>query len=284
MTSTTPFLETALLGPVRIRDAYGVTPEDTYGVTSGNTYGVTPGAASGRTGGKAENALGGAKPRTVLAALLLAEGRVVPDSRLIRALWGECPPARAVAQLHTYASRLRAPLGGAARLERVGRGYRLSAVEGRLVSDHLLFTERAALGGALLRQGDARRAAAVLRSALGLWQGEALADTTEHLAQEERPWLEEARLTALEDRIEAELATGLPHGLVAELTGLVARHPLRERFRSLLMTAHCRAGQPAAALLQFHSGRELLADRLGVDPGPLLTRTFQQALSGELAA
>ncbi|MCZ0983011.1 AfsR/SARP family transcriptional regulator [Streptomyces diastatochromogenes] len=127
-------------------------------------------------------------------------------------------------------------------------------------------------------------AAAVLRSALDLWQGEALADTTEHLAQEERPWLEEARLTALEDRAEAELATGLPHGLLAELTGLVARYPLRERFRCLLMTAQCRAGQPAAALLQFHSGRELLADRLGVDPGPLLTRTFQQVLTGELAA
>ncbi|MEU1226368.1 AfsR/SARP family transcriptional regulator [Streptomyces sp. NPDC005828] len=252
----TPFLETALLGPVRIR------------------------AASGG----AENALGGAKPRTVLAALLLAEGRVVPDSRLIRALWGERPPARSVPQLHTYASRLRAPLDGAARLERVGRGYRLSAVPGRLACDHHLFAERTALGGTLLRQGDARRAAAVLRSALDLWQGEALADTTEQLAQEERPWLEEARLTALEDRAEAELATGLPHGLVAELTGLVLRYPLRERFRCLLMTAQCRAGQPAAALLQFHSGRELLADRLGVGPGPLLTRTFQQVLAGELAA
>src|SRR5690349_15393856 len=152
MTSTTPFLETALLGPVRIRDTYGVTP--------GDAYGVTPEATYGRTGGKAENALGGAKPRTVLAALLLAEGRVVPDSRLIRALWGECPPARAVAQLRTYASRLRAPLDGAARLERVGRGYRLSAVPGQLVCDHHLFAERTALGGTLLRQGDARRAAA----------------------------------------------------------------------------------------------------------------------------
>ncbi|WP_327255318.1 AfsR/SARP family transcriptional regulator [Streptomyces sp. NBC_01244] len=266
----THFLETTLLGPVRIRAA------------SGGAENALGGAGHALDG--AENALGGAKPRTVLAALLLAEGRVVPDSRLIRALWGERPPARSVAQLHTYASRLRAPLDGAARLERVGRGYRLSTAPGQLSCDHRLFAERAALGGTLLRQGDARRAAAVLRSALGLWQGEALADTTEQLAQEERPWLEEARLTALEDRAEAELAGGLPHGLVAELTRLVARYPLRERLRCLLMTAQCRAGQPAAALLQFHSGRELLADRLGVDPGPLLTRTFQQALAGELAA
>jgi DNA-binding SARP family transcriptional activator len=247
---TFPAMEFTVLGPVRMRSA-------------------------GR-----DHALGGTKPRTVLATLALADGQVVGDERLGHMLWDSRPPVTATAQLHTYASRLRGVIGSGASLERIGHGYRLVVDEWRLRCDHRRFTALAAHGHQLLRAGDAALAAAELRSALSLWQGEALADVTDGLVRAERPWLEEARLGTLENRIEAELMLGMHRQLVTELTALVARHPLRERLRSLLMTALHRSEQRAEALFHFHAGRKLLAEGLGVEPGPLLARTFQEVLAG----
>lgn len=227
-----------------------------------------------------EISIPGRKERTMLAALLLAGGRVVSDDRLRAVLWGRRPPATVSAQLYTYASRLRTRLGPAAELRREGDSYRLGVGHGRL--DAAEFDRLARAGHDALRHGRPERAAPLLRSALGLWRGAALDGVTQHLRDAELPQLDEARTAALESRIEAELALGEHHALVAELTGLVARYPLRERLRAQWMTALYRCERQAEALAVYDDGRRMLVEELGVDPGPVLTATHHAVLQGRL--
>ncbi|MGW4380567.1 AfsR/SARP family transcriptional regulator [Kitasatospora sp. NPDC004531] len=227
-----------------------------------------------------QDTLSGTKQRTVFAALVLAEGRVVSDEHLGRMLWDERPPGTAAAQLHTYASRLRRRVGADVPLVRSRSGYRLEA--GHVPGDLTAFGELSHSGFRALREQRFEAAAELLRAALERWHGEALADVTDHLALAERPRLEEARLAALEARIEADLITGRHRRLISELTGLVARHPMRERFRALLMTALFRSERQAEAMSLYQDGRRLLAAELGVEPGRLLTRTYQAMLTGEM--
>ncbi|CCA59562.1 hypothetical protein SVEN_6276, partial [Streptomyces venezuelae ATCC 10712] len=223
--------------------------------------------------------LSGSKVHTVLAALLLAEGRVVSDTRLAALLWAFDPPATADAQIYTYMSRLRKHLGEEVEIVRRRPGYVLRAPGARI--DLAEFTRLSALGRAALAERRFEDAAALLREALGLWRGTALANATEELIDAELPRLEEARMIALESRIEAELALGRPEETVAELTGLVAEHPVRERLRAQLMTALYRCGRQADALHTYHEGRALLADRLGVDPGEALGSAYRSVLKGD---
>ncbi|MFJ9178104.1 BTAD domain-containing putative transcriptional regulator [Streptomyces sp. NPDC102360] len=225
-------------------------------------------------------ALSGSKVHTVLAVLLLARGRVVSDSRLSSLLWGWDPPATMNAQIYTYISRLRKLLGPGVDLIRRRPGYQLVAEGAHIDTEEFARLER--LGRRALEEHRFAEAGEQLRSALGLWQGPALANVTSHLAEAELPQLEEARATALEHRIEADLALAGHQQLVAELTGLVAEFPLRERLRAQLMTALYRCGRQADALRAYHDGREVLAEELGVDPGADLTATYQAVLSGEL--
>ena len=126
-------------------------------------------------------------------------------------------------------------------------------------------------GQELLAQGDANRAAELLRAALALWRGPALVDFRyEPFAQTEIQRLEELRLAALEDRIEADLALGRHTTLVAELEALVREHPLRERLRAQLMLALYRSGRQGEALESYRQGRESLVAELGIEPGPRL--------------
>ncbi|WP_255948287.1 AfsR/SARP family transcriptional regulator [Streptomyces odontomachi] len=225
--------------------------------------------------------LHGAKQRTVLATLLLADGRVVSDEQLADRLWDEHPPATASAQIYTYVSRLRKLFGAAATITRVTTGYQMNV--DRLACDHIQFDQLAQAGATALAEGHCADASSVLRRALALWRGPALDDATARLIAIEGPRLTEARMTALEARIEADLALGRHRQLTAELTGLVAEHPLRERLRVQLMTALYRCDRQADAVATYHEGRRLLADELGVDPGPELTETYQRLLTGALA-
>ncbi|MFG2822959.1 BTAD domain-containing putative transcriptional regulator [Kitasatospora sp. NPDC048365] len=230
--------------------------------------------------GEHEDALSGSKQRTMLAALLLTDGRALSDEHLGRMLWDTNPPSTAPAQIHTYASRIRRRLGPDVPLVRIRTGYQLMAEH--VAYDYREFGRLSDEGHRALRVQNYELAAARLGQALALWRGEALADTTDHMVFAERPRLEEFRLEALESRIEAELILGRHRQLVSELTGLVRHHPMRERFRALLMTALYRSDRQAEALTAYLDGRRLLAEELGVEPGLLLARTYQAVLTGEV--
>ncbi|WP_310972242.1 MULTISPECIES: AfsR/SARP family transcriptional regulator [unclassified Amycolatopsis] len=223
-------------------------------------------------------ALGGRKPRTLLAALLLARGRVVPDERLVSLLWDGDRPSTVDAQVCTYVSRLRKALGRPARLVRTGGGYLLTP--GGTV-DAEEFSRLAYLGHDELRAARPARAAGVFRAALELWRGPVLADIAEPLRAGEAARFDELRLAALEGRIEAEIASGDHLRAVPDATALVLEHPLRERARALLMTALCASGRPADAVTVYHQGRRLLDERLGVGPGPALRAAYQRVLDAQ---
>jgi len=219
--------------------------------------------------------LGGARQRAVLAILLVHRGEVVSGERLVEELWGERAPATAGKVLQAYISRLRKVIGADVLLTR-GRGYVLPPAAGELDLDE--FERLAADGRAALAAGDAASAAARLREALGLWRGPPLADFRyEAFAQGEIARLEEARLAALQDRIDADLALGRHGEVIAELEALVHAHPLRERLWAQLMIALYRAGRQAEALQAYHDSRRILIDQLGIEPGREL-RELHQAI------
>jgi YVTN family beta-propeller protein len=220
--------------------------------------------------------LGGPLQRGVLAILILHRGEVVTSDRLIDDLWGEHAPATAAKTLQGYVSRLRRALGPDVLLTH-GGGYQL-AVEPRQV-DAERFTQLAEQGRAALASGDASAARRLLASALELWRGEALADLAfMPFAARDVERLEDARLAALEDRIDADLAMGRDRELVGELEQLVAQHPYRERARAQLMLALYRSGRHAEALDTYRDGRRALADELGLEPGPALRALEQRIL------
>ncbi|MFE9564793.1 BTAD domain-containing putative transcriptional regulator [Streptomyces sp. NPDC006487] len=227
-------------------------------------------------------ALAGTKVNTVLAALLLARGRMVSDTRLSFLLWGWNPPATMNAQIYTYVSRLRIQLGDEIRIVRQQPGYALHTGEASV--DFVAFERLGRLGREALADGRVEEADRYLRGAMDLWQGPALSNVTEFLADSELPQLEEARAAATENRIEVDLVLGRHQQIVPELTGLVSLYPVRERMRAQLMTALYRCGRQADALTTYHEGRRALAEELGVDPGEALTATYQRVLTGELQA
>ena len=214
--------------------------------------------------------LTGARQRGLLALLLLHRNEVLGSDRLIDELWGAAPPPTAAKALQNAVLQVRRALGehaGALRTE--GGGYALRVEPGELDAER--FEQLHAEGRAAIDAGDHAAAAKRLREALGLWRGPPLADLSyEGFAQPEIARLEDERLAALEDRIEADLALGRHAALVPELEAEVARHPLRERLRAQLMTALYGAGRQAEALEAFHDARRTLLDDLGIEPGPAL--------------
>ena len=210
-------------------------------------------------------ALGAPKQRALLAVLLLHRGEPVSTDRLIDEIWGEQPPASATKLVQGYVSNMRKALGDG-QLVTQGRGYLLRIEPGQTDVDR--FEALAAEGRRALERGDALTAAAVLREALALWRGPPLSDFAyEPFAQPEIARLEEARLVVLEDRIDADLASGEATRLVGELEALVREHPLRERLRGQLMLALYRSGRQADALDAYRDARRKLLDDLGLDPG-----------------
>jgi DNA-binding SARP family transcriptional activator len=211
------------------------------------------------------------KARALLAYLILHANEAVSADVLVDAVWGAHPPKTVTASLQNYVSRLRKALGAEALISRPP-GYLLRAEPDRI---DLRRAERLVEQA---RQTDGDERADKLRQALALWRGPALADLAyEPFAQTELPRLEELRLTTLEDRIDAELALGQGAELVGELEGLVAEHPLRERFRAQLMLALYRAGRQADALEAYQQARATLVEELGIEPSPAL-RQLEQAI------
>ncbi|WP_406296947.1 winged helix-turn-helix domain-containing protein [Embleya sp. NBC_00888] len=229
-------------------------------------------------------AAGGPGARALLALLLLDAGHIVPTERLIDGLYGEDPPAGAANALQSHVSRLRRGLrahgGNGELVEFHAMGYRV-AVDPEAVDAHRF--ERLARGGrAALAAGEHASATALLGEAIGLWRGPALADVPFAGARATR--LEELRVAATEDHIEAEIAIGAPRGVVPELRVLVEAHPLRERPRGLLMRALHGTGRQAEALEVYEDLRRVLADELGADPSPELAAVHVAVLRGEIPA
>jgi DNA-binding SARP family transcriptional activator len=218
-----------------------------------------------REGGALE--LGAGKRRALLAVLLLHANEIVSADHLIDDLWGERAPSTAAKIVQGYVSQLRKLFenGGSGLLLTRSPGYVLSLGEGQL--DAARFTSLAAEGHAALAADAAQDAATLLREALALWRGPALAEFAfDSFAQDEIARLDELCLATLEDRIDADLCLGRHDELVAELQTLVARHPLRERFRAQLMTALYRGGRQAEALQAYQAARVVLREELGLEP------------------
>jgi predicted ATPase/DNA-binding SARP family transcriptional activator len=220
----------------------------------------------------------GARLRGLLIALALEPGHVVPKARLVDWIWGERPPSDAANALQRLVSRLRKALPEGS-VEGQTNGYRLT-VEPDAV-DAVRFERLVGQAG----NDEGPRRVRLLREALALWRGAAmqdvgLPDSAGFDAAVTR--LEGLRLTAMEDRFDAEVSLGHGAELVTELTDLVAAHPLRERLVAALMRALVAAGRDTEALLVYERTREALADALGVDPSPELSALHVALLRGEL--
>jgi DNA-binding SARP family transcriptional activator len=240
-------LEFRILGPLEVADAHGAI------------------------------ALGGPKQRALLGLLLVRAGQVVSTDHLIEQLWGGEPPKTAATSLQNFVAQLRKLLGAESVVTRPP-GYELRVDAERL---DLARFERLVDDA---RNAEPRERAARLREALALWRGPPLADFAfESFPQTEIRRLEELRLEALEDRIDADLALGQGHELVGELEALVLQHPLRERLRAELMLALYRAGRQAEALQAYHDARQALTEELGIDPGPSLQQLYTSILRQEAA-
>ncbi|WP_412540369.1 BTAD domain-containing putative transcriptional regulator [Longispora sp. K20-0274] len=227
--------------------------------------------------------VGGPRVRALLALLLLDAGRLVPTERLVDGLYGEQPPAGAANALQSQVSRLRRGLGDADLVEFHPAGYRL-AVDPDAVDAHR-FERLARDGQRALAAGDHAGAAALLRDALDLWRGPALADVRDSpFAETQAARLGELRAAAVEDRTEADLALGGHRDVVARLRELVGEYPLRERARGQLMRALSGSGRQAEALAVYEDTRRILADELGADPSAELTAVHLAVLRGEISA
>lgn len=221
-------------------------------------------------------ALGGLRQRTLLVLLALRANETVSRDRLVDDLWGADPPATAPNALAALVARLRRALPPDL-LRTTPGGYEL-AVELEAL-DLRRFERLVQEGSGALAGGEPNRAAELLRSALGLWRGPALADFRyEAFAQPAIVRLEELRLAALESRVDADLALGRHLDLVGELQGLLLEHPLRERLRGQLMLALYRTERQAEALEAYRDGRRVFVEELGIEPGPALQELEQAIL------
>ena len=255
--STSP-LDFALLGPLRVTRA-GVPVE-----------------------------LGGRQQRAVLACLLTADGSGLSVEQLADALWGERLPAGYASTIQTYVFHLRQALEpgrgrgepGRVLVTEHGR-YRLLA-DGAVDADR--FEQATTTGMRLLAEGGPAEAIAELDRGLGLWRGEVLADLAGYefiTALAAR--LTDRRLTAVEAKIDAELALGRHAAVLPELDELIARYPLREQLQAQRMLALYRAGRPSDALAGYHLLRHRLADELGADPSPPLQELHRRLLTHDPA-
>lgn len=217
----------------------------------------------------------GARLRGLLVALALNPGRVVPKATLVDWIWGEHPPTDAANALQRLVSRLRKVLPDGS-VEGHTDGYRLTVAPDDV--DAVRFERLVAQA----RDDDSPRR---LREALALWRGAAMQDVG---LQESGAFdaavtrLDGLRLTAMEDRFDAEVELGHAAEVVTELTDLVAAHPVRERLVAALMRALAATGRDTEALLVYQRTREALADALGVDPSPELSAVHVALLRGEL--
>ncbi|MEU9300188.1 BTAD domain-containing putative transcriptional regulator [Streptomyces sp. NPDC048269] len=251
---------------------------------------VTGGDAdAGTDGGQmASYAPQAAKLRVVLGTLLVRANEVVSSESLIDELWPEAPPRTATTTLQVYVSHLRKtlrsadPANGRESLVTRRPGYLLRVGPDAL--DTTAFEDLSRRGHQALRAADFGAAADLQRRALALWRGPVLSDTPHGpLLDGAAVRLGEARATALDERIRAELHLGLHRELVAELQELVAEHRMHEEFHSHLMVALYRCGRQAEALRVFAMLRRTLVEELGIEPGPASRQLQRRILEGDPA-
>jgi DNA-binding SARP family transcriptional activator len=236
-------------------------------------------------------ALGKPQQRSVLAMLVLHANRVVSLERIVDDLWEGDPPARAAGTVHACVSTLRRVLEPD-RTARAPANVLVSQAPGYLLRvepddiDAVRFERLAADGGALIA-ADPELAVVTFDAALALWRGPALADFAGATwAAVASTRLEEVRAAVIEDRFDALLAAGRGHDVVADVEAAVAGAPLRERLWGQLMIALYRSGRQADALRTYQRARHVLAEELGIEPGPELQTLERQVLeqSAELDA
>ncbi|MDX8141503.1 BTAD domain-containing putative transcriptional regulator [Lentzea sp. BCCO 10_0061] len=225
------------------------------------------------------------RQQMILGLLLVEANRMVSTETLVDALWEENPPDTARTQVQICVSRLRRTLAGAgmsAVIDTRPPGYELRLNGDTLdLADFLARTTEARV---LVKEGRTAEAAALLREASALWSGPCLGGAPNRSLRTRALRLDEERLTCVEDHLELELELGQHHQLVGEVTRLVHEHPLRERPRALLMVALHRSGRQAEALDVYRTGRTLLIDELGLEPGERLRGLEAAILSGEIPA
>ncbi|MBE1488314.1 AfsR/SARP family transcriptional regulator [Plantactinospora soyae] len=225
--------------------------------------------------------LAGHRIRALVAVLALRAGEPVPVWRIIEALWEGDPPAGARNQVQVYISRIRKALLAAGCVGPVvrtrGEAYLLDVEPDRV--DALRFARLVAAAEARrTRDAGPVEEADLLREALALWRGNALADVAGAVLGVDAAALEDVRCAAQERRVDLDLARGCHGDLVAELRGAVAERPLHEGFRRRLMLALAGCGQPAEALATYREGQRLLRDELGLDPSEDLQETARSIL------
>ncbi|KIF69156.1 regulatory protein AfsR, partial [Streptomyces sp. AcH 505] len=236
--------------------------------------------------GERELDLGSPQQRAVLVALLLRRGRPATLEELLDAVWGEERPAAAVSVLRTYVSRLRKVLEAgreAADTPRmivsVGDGYLARFPEECL--DLAVFEQQVTAAKKLRAAGELTEAGELLHTALAGWQGPALAGVPGPMAESERSWLSEERLTALETRLDVDVELGRHEEVIAELISLTGQYPLREQQCQLLMLALYRSGRQAEALAVYRSTRRTLIAELGIEPGAALREMHDRILTAD---
>jgi DNA-binding SARP family transcriptional activator len=232
--------------------------------------------------GRVPASLGPPQQRALLALLLLDANEVVSRDRLVDDLWGEQPPATATKLVQVYVSRLRKALepdrarGEEGRvLVTRPRGYLLAVEDEQF--DLRCFERLRGEAREELGAGNPIGAAGKLREALALWRGPPLGDLTYEAFAQEIARLDELHLTALEERLDADLDLGRHADLIGELEALVNEHPLRERLRGQLMRSLYRSGRQAEALAAYQNARETLTEELGIEPSREL-QELQQAI------
>src|SRR3954469_1598260 len=230
--------------------------------------------------------LGGHQQRALLAVLLLRANEVVPVDEIIDELWPSEPPASATKSVHVLVSKLRRILEPSEQGEAGTNGILLTRPHGYVLSvapgelDLQRYESLLEQGRRALAAGRADEASITIRQALGQWRGPPLAEFAyDSFAQVEAARLKELQLSAIEDRIEADLALGQHAELVPELESLSTRHPLRECLRGQLMLALYRSGRQAEALQAYQEIRRHLDDELGLEPGPALRQREREILA-----
>ncbi|MFG2041601.1 BTAD domain-containing putative transcriptional regulator [Dactylosporangium sp. NPDC048998] len=260
-------------------DLGGISPTSGAGVRASMEFGIL-GPLTVTVDGRALH-VGGLHSRLVLAGLLINAGRPVSVEQLIDLAWQE-PPATVRQQVRNAVHRLRhlfdAHRDGreAASLRTVQIGYQLDLGDSRLDAEQ--FTAGLASARQLAANGTLIDAVAAFRGALGLWRGAALAGLPGAVLARHATGLEDLRLAAVEECAEAELRLGLHRRLIPELQHLLAEHPLRERFATLLMTALIQDGRRPDAIQVYHELVQRLRDELGIDPGEPLRDAYLEAI------
>jgi DNA-binding SARP family transcriptional activator/tetratricopeptide (TPR) repeat protein len=227
--------------------------------------------------------ISGSRQRTVLALLLLNADRVVPSDRLTTAVWDDDPPTTARSQIQISISKLRALFAGLGLTDAISTrapGYALR-VPGESI-DAVRFA-RLVVAARGVRAEDPERTVVLLRQALGLWRGDAMAGTESRLVRAAALRLDEDRLAAIDECLELEVGLGRHRQVVGELRDLLSAHPLHERFYTRLMAALYLDGRQAEALEVYRRARHVLVEENGLIPGDSLRAMEHAVLNGTVA-